>query len=327
MLAALLLAATIADVRPNYATRPVAYDADDPAVWVHPSRPSQSLILGTDKEERNGALYVFDLSGRVLQRIRPLGRPNNVDVEGNLVAVTERMARQVRFFTVDPATRRLSDVTGQTEVFAGEPGERGAPMGIALYRRPSDRALFAIVSPKVGPTEGILAQYRVVWNPATRKMDLRFVRRFGLFSGEDEVEAIAVDDQLGFVYYSDENVGIRKQHADPDHPRARVELALLGETGWGGDHEGIAIWSRPDGTGFLIGTDQRERGSVFHVFRREGNNAPVGRFRIGSDSTDGIEAVSANLGPNFPQGLFVAMNSDARNFLVVDWRRIARVLR
>jgi myo-inositol-hexaphosphate 3-phosphohydrolase len=39
------------------------------AVWVHPTNPSRSLILGTDKaEEPNGALYVFDLSGRVVNR-------------------------------------------------------------------------------------------------------------------------------------------------------------------------------------------------------------------------------------------------------------------
>ena len=30
------------------------------------------------------------------------------------------------------------------------------------------------------------------------------------------LEAIAVDQQLGFVYYSDETVGIRKYAADPD---------------------------------------------------------------------------------------------------------------
>lgn len=327
MLTALLLAVAIADVRPSFATQPVAHDADDPAVWVHPTRPQLSLIIGTDKQEGNGGLFVFDLRGRIVQRIQPIDRPNNVDVEGNLVAVTERVARRLRFFRVDPATRRLTDATGETAVFAGETGEAGAPMGIALYRRPSDRALFAIVSPKEGPTEGVLAQYRVLWNPATRKFDLRFVRRFGKFSGAKEVESIAVDHQLGHVYYSDETVGTRKQHADPDHPEAGVELAFFNRSGWTGDHEGIALWTRADGTGYLICTEQLDGNSVYHVFRREGNNAPVGRFRIGADSTDGIEVVSANLGPAFPQGLMVAMNSSARNFLVVDWRRILQALR
>ncbi|MFQ3669599.1 MAG: phytase [Fimbriimonadaceae bacterium] len=326
MLTALLLAAAIADVRPNFATEAVAHDADDPAVWVHPTRPERSLIVGTDKHQGTGGLFVFDLQGRIVQRIQPVDRPNNVDVEGNLVAVTERVARRLRFFVVDPATRRLSDASGNTEVFVGEPGERGAPMGIALYRRPSDRALFAIVSPKQGPNEGVLAQYRVLWNPATRRYDLRFVRRFGTFSGKKEVESIAVDHQLGYVYYSDETVGTRKQHADPDHPRAGVEISVFNQAGWEGDHEGIAIWARPDGTGYLVCTEQLGGNSVFHVFRREGDNAPVGRFRIGSDGTDGIEATSANLGPSFPQGLFVAMNSGDRNFLVVDWRRIAQIL-
>ena len=33
------------------------------------------------------------------------------------------------------------------------------------------------------------------------------VRAFGAYSGKKEIEAIAVDQQLGFVYYSDETVG------------------------------------------------------------------------------------------------------------------------
>ena len=52
------------------------------------------------------------------------------------------------------------------------------------------------------------------------------MRRFGTFSGLGEIEAVAVDDALGYVYYADEGTGIHKWHADPDAPervsRARV---------------------------------------------------------------------------------------------------------
>ncbi len=41
------------------------------------------------------------------------------------------------------------------------------------------------------------------------------VRKFGLFSGKKEIESIAVDDALGYVYYSDEGYGVRKYYADP----------------------------------------------------------------------------------------------------------------
>lgn len=47
----------------------------------------------------------------------------------------------------------------------------------------------------------------------------------------NEIEAVAVDDALGYVYYADEGDGIHKWHADPDHPEANRELAVFGRTG------------------------------------------------------------------------------------------------
>ncbi|MFA7227720.1 MAG: phytase, partial [Melioribacteraceae bacterium] len=48
-------------IKPVVVTDSVKYDTDDPAIWINPSDPSKSLILGTDKDS-DGALYVFDLN-------------------------------------------------------------------------------------------------------------------------------------------------------------------------------------------------------------------------------------------------------------------------
>src|SRR5919106_4095331 len=40
--------------------------ADDPAVWVHPTNPGQSLIIGNDKQ---GALETYNLDGSRRQRV------------------------------------------------------------------------------------------------------------------------------------------------------------------------------------------------------------------------------------------------------------------
>ena len=40
--------------------------ADDPAIWVHPTNPGQSLIIGNDKQ---GALETYNLDGTRQQRI------------------------------------------------------------------------------------------------------------------------------------------------------------------------------------------------------------------------------------------------------------------
>lgn len=205
-------------------------------------------------------------------------------------------------------------------------------MGIGLYRRPRDGAIFAIVAPKAGPKTNYLWQYRLEDDGAGR-VAARFVRRFGDFSGSKEIEAVAVDDALGYVYYADEDTGIHKWLADPDRAGADRELALFATTGYQGDREGIGIYARPDGTGFIVSADQRPGESVFHIYRREGepgrphdHTRELATFTGGADATDGIDVTSAALGREFPGGLVVAMNSGPRNFLIYRWADVAAVI-
>jgi 3-phytase len=83
---------TIGKIPPTFVTDTVNFDSDDPAIWVHPTDPSQSLILGTDKDSI-GALYVFNLQGKVIDSLvrRGIQRPNNVDVGYGLALGTTKM--------------------------------------------------------------------------------------------------------------------------------------------------------------------------------------------------------------------------------------------
>lgn len=56
----------------SYDEAPATVDADDPAIWVHPQRPGESLIIGTLKD---AGLVVYDLRGRVVQLIAPPNLP------------------------------------------------------------------------------------------------------------------------------------------------------------------------------------------------------------------------------------------------------------
>lgn len=328
------------EVKPVLATDPVTHDPDDPAVWVNRRDPSRSLILGTNKVAApNGALVVYGLDGRIRQVIGNLDRPNNVDVEyalplagrrSDIAVTTERMQRRLRVFRILPEGE-LQEVSSPEglRVFEGCAGEQAAPMGIALYKRPRDGAVFAILSRKAGPREGYLWQYRLT-DDGTGRVRAEKTREFGRFSGTGEIEALAVDDELGYVYYADEGDGIHKYHADPDHPEAARELAHFGTQGFQGDREGIAIYALPRGRGYLVCTDQLPGNTKYHVYRREGG--PMGPhdhsellkvFYGGADETDGIEITSAALGPQFPNGLMVAMNSGPRNFLIYRWEDVA----
>ena len=45
-------------------TEKVERDIDDPAIWYNKTNPSESLIIGTQKDE-NGALVVYGLDGKI----------------------------------------------------------------------------------------------------------------------------------------------------------------------------------------------------------------------------------------------------------------------
>lgn len=342
-----VVAQTATIIRPSATTAAVPNDPDDPAIWVNVGDPSRSLIFATDKMPVVGGLCVFGLDGKLRETIAPLDRPNNVDVEYgfaiggrrlDLAVVTERLKRRLRVFGISPDGSEVRDlVPNGLPVLGGQPADAGEPMGIALYKRPRDGAIFAIVSPKSGGQVDYLWQYRL--DEVKGTVTAILVRRFGAFSrigavaGEiGEIEAVVVDDAMGFVYYSDERFGIRKYHADPDHPDAATELAVLGRDGYQGDREGLAIYPAPDGGGYLVSSDQMPGATRVMIYPRSGSpKAPhdqplLAAVPTGADSTDGLDVTSTPL-PGFPNGLLVMMNSAPRNFLLYQWNEVAARLR
>ena len=313
---------------PALITETLPGDSDDPAIWIDPVDSGRSVVLGTDKGDTTGGVFSFDLAGRIdrARSVTPLQRMNNVDVEYGLpngdgtvdIAVaTERRRMMLRVFSL-PDMRPIDG--GGIPVFDGDTSR--APMGVALYRRPRDGEIFAIVSGKGGPTDGsYLAQYAL--RAEGGRVTGTLVREFGAYSGRKEIEAIAVDDTFGFVYYSDEGVGVRKYHADPDS--GATELALFATEGVMSDHEGLAIYSRDSTTGYLLLSDQQ--GQRVQIFSREGtvglphDHPVIAVIPVRARETDGIEVTSRPLGAAFPRGLLVMM-SDGGAFHYYRWEDV-----
>jgi 3-phytase len=315
-------------LKPAVVTEATQFDTDDPAIWLNPTDPAKSLIVGTDKDT-NGGLYVYDLDGKIVKKVDGLKRPNNVDIAYGLmlggkptdVAVTtEREMKRLRVFSV-PDMRPLD--AGDLVVFDADVNR--VPMGVALYKRPRDGALFAIVGGKSGPAEGYLGQYRLEDN-GKGGVKMTLVRQFGRYSGKKEIESIAVDAELGYVYYSDEQVGVRKYSVDPEAPDAGKELALIPATGYAADNEGISIYKINDGTGYLLVSDQGA--NQFRIYTREGEpgrpheHKLIKTVPVSALESDGSEVTSTPLGPKFPHGLFVAMSTD-KTFHYYSWDEIA----
>ncbi len=318
------------EIKPVIITEAVQYDSDDPAIWINRVDPSQSLVIGTDKDQ-NGGLYVFNLDGKIVKEkvVHGLQRPNNVDVAYGLVlggkatdiaVTTERFTHKLRVFSL-PDMKPVDN--GGLDMFVGETGvDHRDLMGIALYTSPSGK-IYAIVGRKNGPKEGYLWQYELT-DDGKGQVQATFVRKFGDYSGKKEIEAIAVDNKLGYIYYSDEQVGVKQYYADPE--KGNEQLALFATEGFAEDHEGISIYETTDSTGYILVSDQGA--NRFQIFRREGKpgqpfvHEHLKTVPVAARQSDGSEVVNVPLNKTFQHGLFVAM-SDDKTFHFYRWEDIA----
>ncbi|MDY6994347.1 MAG: phytase, partial [Pseudomonadota bacterium] len=155
-------------------------------------------------------------------------------------------------------------------------------------------------------------------------------------------EGCVADDALGYLYVGEEHVGIWKFQAEPK--ASTQPLALVDSTDAHGhitaDVEGLTLYETSATTGYLIASSQGNHS--FTVYRRQEDNAYLGRFRIernkqlaidSVEDTDGIAVTPFSLGPAFPYGVFVAQDGrntnpdENQNFKLVPWMSIAQALR
>jgi 3-phytase len=196
--------------------------------------------------------------------------------------------------------------------------------GACMYHNPKTDKFYCIVTSK----QGIAEQFELFDNGKGR-VDARRSRRFKVGT---QLEGCVADDELGHLYIGEEEVGIWKYQAEPDAKLDRVKVDGVAANGHlVADVEGLTIAYEKDGKGYLIASSQGDNSYV--VYRREGDNAFVKRFRIASGNgidevtnTDGIYVTTANLGPLFPRGAFIAQDGvndkSNQNFKLVPWHLI-----
>ena len=275
--------------------------ADDMAFWVHPTDPSQSVVIGTDKE---GALEVYDMAGKRLQAIDPTTRPGNVDLRsgftlaGKAVDLIGVVGYGMRFYTIDPATRMLTNVTSP-DVDPGMP-----VAGMCMYHSPVSGKHYLFAETLTGKA----AQYELVDEGG--KVNAHVMR--GPWEIGSEAEGCVFDDERKVLYVAEENVGIWAYGAEPSDPttdRKLVDGAAPADGHLSPDVEGLAIVYQPGGGGYLLASSQGD--DSFVVYQRNEPWGFVKKYKVDAGDvtdrcsrTDGIDAVAANLGPLFPKGVF-----------------------
>ncbi|MQY07679.1 phytase [Actinomadura macrotermitis] len=378
-------------------------NADDPAIWNHPSDHRGDLVVGTLKQ---GGLAVYDAAGHEIQHLaapappRPgdePGRFNNVDLvygfrlggrKVDLAVVSDRGRDIVRTYAIDPggALRHQAPLTDVTDaaaptVFAASPDEvndQKTSYGLASWTG-EDGAAYAAVSRRHTTRVGVVRLEATTAGKITyrRVRDVDLPASFPLPGGktwspcEDpgrgpQVEGMVADQEHGVLYAAQEDVGIWRIPLKGGAPRLvdrvkdyGVPAAYNPETdrcevtgpdpGYGGRHltadaEGLTIYHKDDGEGYLLASSQGD--NTFVAYDREDSNDYLGRFRVapggtvdGSEECDGAMVTSARVG-DFRDGLLVVQdgynapdsvdeNGEVRtntNFKFVDWKLVAEPL-
>ncbi len=314
-------------VAPQFATDSVQSFARDPAIWIHPDAPGQSLILGTDiGTYPNGGLFVWNLDGSQQQRIT-ISHPRQVDVaydfllDGELVdiaVVAMRDHDELWVYKIDPQTRQLEDVTSAAFIET-----LISPFGLALYRRPADGELFAFVSNQDEFAPNQVQQLRL-HDDGSGKVGGTQVR---ILSGlADNASAITVDAALGYVYFAEDSAGVSKYFANPDDGDQRL-TTFATDDGITGSRAGIALYACSDSAGYILVSSPADE--TILVYERNGDAEPhshalVAGIKNPSGHGEGLDITNRNLNGQFSQGMLIWHDQPGNRFQLFAWEQVAQ---
>jgi myo-inositol-hexaphosphate 3-phosphohydrolase len=217
-------------VQATHETTPVpdATDAaDDMAIYIHPTNPALSTVIGTDKLA-GGGLGVYDMSGNQLYFYFD-GNYNNVDLRYNfplggtpitLLGVTNRTDPiSVEFYRINPSDRSLTNI-GEIPL-TSFPMSR--PRGFTMYHSPVSGKYYAFVTDF---NTNVVFQFEL--NGSSGSIVATMVRSF---DNGNTSEGMVADDHLARLYVSEEDVGIWRYGAEPGDGSTRVMMDSIVATG------------------------------------------------------------------------------------------------
>ncbi|MCG8605121.1 phytase [bacterium] len=314
-------------ISPAVSTTTTPSDTDDPAIWIHPDDPSRSVIVGTDKQ---AGIFVWNLAGQLVQQISQGTSVNNVDVRSNvqfgsetvdLVVANLRDAGKLAMFKINRSYADSDVLIQVSDKNSLNNSIQEDSYGLGLYHRKSDGALFVFERPK---SSGVVRQYQITGEAVNDGLRVTSVRDLN-YAGST-AEGFVADDELGYVYIPEEEKGIYKYFADPLASADTVGF-FAADDGIAGDREGTAIYACSDSTGYLVLSSQGN--STIKLYERQGNNRFIGTLVALNDSretglgTDGLDATSASVLPDYPHGFLVVHDQSGHRFHIYDWKAAA----
>lgn len=284
--------------------------ADGAAIVFDNVNPANSVIIGTNKAV-GGGLHVFNLSGTQLSS-KLDGAANSVDYRDMssvagwedriLILTSDRDASLLRYYWMNRTTKALT--------LAGTTALGWEPYGTCLYVH-SDGAVYAFVSQR-GPDD--TSPRNFYQYPLTRSSETvtagAAVRTINVSS---VVEGMAADDLTGYLFVSEEDVGLYRYSAAPTGGTSRVAVDTVGAGNLVADVEDVAIARNKDGNWLLVSS---QGDNTYHVYDMD-TFAHVKKFTVnrpgGSNQvtgTDGLDVYLGNFNDNFPNGIIVVHDGD-----------------
>jgi 3-phytase len=294
--------------------------ADDPAIWRNARRPSQSLIVATDKK---AGLYVYGLDGKVRSFV-PAGRVNNVDLidmgrSGVVVVASDRNDATKALLQL----YRLDTGNAVLEPLGAVAGGAGEAYGVCLMREGRALNVFSVLK------DGTVTQIVIAMDSGTPQG--KIVRTLKLAT---QTEGCVVDGRSRTLYVGEEDRGIWAFEAGAGASTEGRLVAQVDNSQLVADVEGLTLIPVGRKSGYLIASSQGD--NAYTLFSLP-DMTPAGRFRIAAGAvgatqeTDGIAVAPGYFGADFPEGLFIAQDGDnapaAQNFKLVSWRDVMRAVK
>ncbi len=309
---------------------------DDPAIWVHPTQPEKSLVLGTNKR---WGLLSFNMRGEQVQAL-PSGRINNVDLrqqvmlggkKRDIAVATLRDNDSLAFYEID-AEGKLNEypnqATNMVDIY-----------GMCLYQDADTLYVFA------NEKSGRIAQYRVDWQ--ANGPSIALVRDIHTPS---QVEGCVVDEAQHALFIGEEDKGIWRFNAKANGG-AQGELIIKAEGDLVPDVEGISLYQGATIQGkkqdLLVVSSQGD--NSYLLYQAQPPYTQLGKFRLGmnlngmengretsidgSSETDGLAVTHLSVGTGaWQQGMLVVQDGhnhlpdNNQSFKWLPWRSIVEKL-
>lgn len=313
---------TMAGIIPTVETSPsINNGAKTPALWIHPTDTALSVIIGGIQ---GGNIEVYNLQGFLLHLI-PEGEINGIDLRYNfslnsqpvtLIAVTNRALNQLGFYTINPNTLELINVTARIIIF------NFTLENLCMYHSILSDKYYVIVM----DGEGTVQQWELL-PTGNGTVDAERKRRFMV---NRKINGCVTDDQYAHLYIATET-GIVKYGAEPQDGTANLLLDTSMPV------SSLSLYYAKGQTGYLFASTPSD--NHFLVYQRGNDNILLGNFAInagnGFDSVEqsqGFAVTNVALNQTFPQGLLVAQDTENTepvantNYKLVAFERIAQTL-